>query len=440
MLLSINMSKYVKSQEALPAGLHIWDPLPTQTAIAETKIMDFHPLSSLDSSDTIDFVIPAIQKYMLDRVEILVDIRVRTAAGEQPGAGHQVSVVPHLVAALWRNVDVNIGGVSLVQSFDNSYAMFQFWETVTHNTAGCSSLLWQKEGLLLDSVTSKADSENLVYFVEAPAVAVNEHGKKRAERIAQGVSVSLISDLNVSLFKQEKLLPPNLEIHVSLTKNYSEFILMESDTTTEKVVFDKVVLRCTFQRPIDMVVNLIEERLARENAIYHADKSVLSTHSISQGAQEFTIDNVFNGILPYCFLIGVQDRRAFGRSRSRNPFSLYPIYKVQLFVNGQDHFPRPIERTQHEYAIMYDTFLKQTGYANNGDTMVQQHYRAYPAMAFDLSTDKTPNQQSLNLVHSGTARLTIELDAPAPENRVLMVLAWYEQIVEISADRQVTII
>ena len=433
------MTKYVKSQEALPSNLHIWDPRPTQTAIAETKIIDFYPISSLDSSDTVSFVIPAIQKHMLDRVEILTDIRVLTTTNTNPPANNSVSVAPHLAAALWRNVDVNIGGVSLVQSFDNSHAMFQFWETVIHNTDGCHALLWQKEGLRLDSVTSKADSENVVFF-GAVAELVNANGKSRAKRIAAGAKVSLISDLNVSLFKQEKLLPSNLEIRLSLTKNYSEFILLSAATSTNKVVFDKVTLRCTFQKPVDMVLNILEERLAQENAIYHADKGMLSTHAISEGALEFTIDNVFTGVLPYCFLIGVQDRRAFGKERTKNPFSLYPIFKVQLFINGQDHFPSPIERTEDEYGVMFDTFLKQTGYANNGDTMLHAHYPAYPAMAFDLTADKTQNQHNLNLTRTGTVKLTITLDEDAPANRVLMVLAWYDQIIEISKDRTVTII
>ena len=434
------MTKYIKSREALPSNLHIWDPLPTQTAIAETKIMDFYPISSLDSSDTVDFIIPAIPKYMLDKVEILTDLRVLTAAGTNPAVDANVSTAPHLAAALWRNVDVNIGEISIMQSFDNSYAMFQFWETVLHNTDGCHAMLFQKEGLLLDRVMSKANSENVVYFPTGDAVAVNRIGKMRAERIAEGTTVSLISDLNVTLFNQEKLLPSNLQVLVRLTKNYSEFILLSAAENTSKVVFDKVVLRCTFQRPIDMVLHLIEERLAQENAIYHADRRALSFHPISEGATDFTIDNIFNGTLPYCFLVGVQDRAAFGRTRTKNPYSLHPMHKIQLFIDGQDFFPRPIERTTAEYAVMYDTFLKQVGYANNGDTLLHASYQAYPAMAFDLTADKTRNQQSLNLVKRGTARLSLELGAQAPANQVLMVLAWYEQIIEISKDREITII
>ena len=64
------MTKYVKSREALPSNLHLWESAPTQTVIAETKTVDFYPTSSIESSDTVSFVIPPMQKYMLDKVEV----------------------------------------------------------------------------------------------------------------------------------------------------------------------------------------------------------------------------------------------------------------------------------------------------------------------------------------------------------------------------------
>lgn len=433
------MTKYVKSQEALPSTLHLWETVPTQTAITETNVMDFYPTSALDSSDTVSFIIPALQKYMLDKVEIVSEIRVLSSTGTNPEDKNNVSTAPHLAAILWRNVDVNISGVSLSQSFDNSYAMFKFWDTVLHNREGSHPVLRQKEGLLLDWVYSKAHSEDVVYYPEN-GKATNGNGVDRAERIKLGRKVCLVSDLNVSIFKQDKLLPPGTEISINLTKNFSETILLSQLDNTCKVVFDKVLVRCTFQRPNDVILNLIEERLARHNAIYHADKKVLSFHSISRGAQEFTIDNVFNGILPYFFIIGIQDRTAFGKKRDKNPYSLYPMKKIQLFLNGQEHFAKPVERTIHDNTNMYDMFLNQSGFMNGGDTLLSHYYDCYPAMAFDLTQDKSQNQNNLNLVKSGVARLTIELNEEAPANRVLMVLAWYEQIVEITKDRQVFLV
>ena len=124
------------------------------------------------------------------------------------------------------------------------------------------------------------------------------------------------------------------------------------------------------------------------------------------------------------------------RTRNKNPFSLYPIKKVQLYTNGSEHFPKPIERTLSEYGMMYHTFLDEVGYPNNGDTLIHAHYNCYPAMAFDLTPNKNINN-TLNLTQQGTCRLSLELFNEA-QNCVLMVIAFYEQIVEISKDGEVT--
>ena len=430
---------YANSREALPANLHLWDTPATQTAILETKVWDIYPSNAIDSSDTISFVIPGTPKYMLEKVELISEIRVLNANLTAPAAKNSVSTAPHLAASLYRNVDVSIGGVSLTQSYDNSYAMVKFWTDMIHSRHSTYPLLSQKEGFTPDNVRSKADSENVEYFPEDGA-ATNHNGTIRAERIAQGQKVHLVSDFNVSLFKQDKLLPTGLDIRVNLTKNYSEFILLSAANKTEKVVFDSVILRCTFQRPTDVILNLINERLAKENARFHADKTILTFHPIAQGALELTIQNLFNGRLPFYFLIGVQDRAALARDRTKNPFSLYPLKKVQLYTNGVEHFSKPVEQTTHDNTFMWDMFLNQSGYINQGDTMLFDRYDTYPAMSFDLTQDKSVNAHGVNLSREGVARLTIGFEEETPANRVLMVLAWYEQIVEITKDRQVILV
>ena len=439
------MSKYVKSMEAMPSNLHLWGSLPTQTAIEEVKKLDFYPVSSIDYSDTIDFIIPKIPKLMLEHVEIVTNIRVLNADGTNPAANNNVSTVPDLAGSLWRNVDVSIGGVSITQSFDNSYTMARFWERVIHTQIATEHFIFMKEGLLLDHVHNKADSENVVFYPVAgegdviPKV-VNYNGRRRADRIAEGKTISIISDLNASLFRQEKLLPSNLSINISLTKNYSEFILLSAADRTEKVVFDKVILRCTFHKPIDVVLNVIEERLSQEAAIYHADKTELTFQNISEGAQDLTFDNLFTGQLPYCFIVGVQDRAAYGKSRNRNPYTLHSFAKVSLFLDGVEHFPRPVEMIHDEHGMMYNAFLQGIGYINGGDTLMHSHYKAHQVMSFDLTQDNSQNQKYLNLAKTGTARLQIDLGYAAEQNLVLMVLAWYDRILEINQAREVRVI
>lgn len=437
------MTKYFKSPEGLPSQLHLWDPLSTQTAIMETKKVEIYPNNSLDSSDTVSFTIPAMQYYMLEKVQIVTELRVLTENGENPPKGANVSTAPHLAASLWRNVEVDSGGVSITQSFDNSYSMFKFWDDVIHYNNDSHPLMKLKEGLNLDSVGGKHDSEDLSFFPPKPDQDTpapepkNKSGQERAIMIEEGKTVYLVSEFNTPLFKQGKLLPTGMQFNVKLTKNFPGSILLAEETNDYLVHFDKVALRCTYQRPADPILNILEDRLSKENAIYHADRKVMYVRPVPR-SRTIEVDNLFNGPLPYFFLVGVQDRRALGKARSKNQFSLHMVKRAQLYINGQEHFARDLQMSDHLETNMMTEFVEQTG--SKGDSFVVHHFRVYPVVAFDLTQDKSQNQNGLNLGRHGNVRIALETLKEPEEDQVLVVLAWYDQVIEISKDRQLHLI
>ena len=140
--------------------------------------------------------------YMLDKVQILSEIRVLTVANENPAVRNNVSTAPHLAAALFKNVIVNIGGQQITQSFDQSYPMFKFWDDILHSRIGTLPRLEICEGLTPDDVDSKDNSENKLYFKSDETEPVNKAGVKRAQQIAQGHKVTLISDFNISVLSR----------------------------------------------------------------------------------------------------------------------------------------------------------------------------------------------------------------------------------------------
>ena len=165
---------------------------------------------------------------------------------------------------------------------------------------GSKAVTVNEERLLLDDTENKTESENVVYYGLADgAELVNKNGKKRADWLKNGNKICTVSNFNIPIFTQGQLLPPNLEIKVNLVKNDSSFILLAAANDTSKVVFEKVYLKCKFKQLADVVLNINEERLAKNNATYHADKKMLSYHPIPTGVDEVTIDNLFNGTLPY---------------------------------------------------------------------------------------------------------------------------------------------
>ena len=433
------MTKYERSNgNVIPSQLHMWDSLPTQTAIKGIKKLCIPPLNSIDASDTIDFRIEERSKLMLSRVEVVAKIRVLTDTDEKPAANANVSTVPDLSGALWRNVNVSIDGASITQSFDNSYAMAHFFDTVIHTKSSSQHYMFQKEGILLDHVSTKAQSENTEYF-PAAGNPVNCHVKMRAQRIAEGKEVTLISDLNISLFKQGRFILPNIPIDISLTNNESGFILLSAADNTHKVKFEKVYLQCTFYRPNDMILAEYDRKLLNnEPAIYHADQSILTFQNIPGGSTNPTFESLFSGELPYFFVVGVQDRAAFAKDRTKNPFPLHRFNRISLKIDGDDYFPKAVEFQNDEHGEMYHAFLDSIGYINSGDTLIGNFYKPHKLMGYDLTQDHTQNQTHLNLKRTGTVKLELTLDQPAV-NQVLVILAYYDRVIEIRKDRKIRV-
>ena len=137
-------------------------------------------------------------------------------------------------------------------------------------------------------------------------------------------------------------------------------------------------------------------------------------------------------------MIGVQTRGALCRDRSKNPFSLHKMKRIQLYIDGQQHFPQDIESTNDNFdTYMLSTFLEESGRINGGDSAIYYNYNTYPMFAFDLTPDKSQNQQCLNLQKSGAARLIVGFEEDTSADYILMVLAYYDQVIEITKDREV---
>ncbi|KAL5266316.1 hypothetical protein ACHWQZ_G003665 [Mnemiopsis leidyi] len=351
-------------------------------------------------------------------------------------------VVSNLANALWRSVDVVIGGQNILQSFDNSYNIGSWFDIVLNTPSYRSPYLLDKEVFLMDEATSKANSEDATIYPEEEAGArpppANKSALSRGKLIEGGKSVTLISDLNCSLFKTGKLLPSNLDVRLSLTKNYDGYVLLEEAAGTHKLKFDKCFLRVTMQQPTDFCLNLMEQKLLKTPALYQSEEGKVSFHSIPAGNALVTINNLFpQGKLPVMFTFGVQDRAAFGNARNKNPFTFHKIKKVQVYVDGKPHFPSAIQGT----TMQFDSFYQTIGYKTTGDCLINPtNYNIHPLFAVDLTADRTGNKHHLNLSRSGEVKLDIEFPAAAVEGLILLVYSYYDRIIEINSDRSLRVL
>ena len=135
------MAKFTQSLEAMTSNLHLWDVEHTQTAIKECKVIEYHPLASIHSSDTITFRIPEQENLWLDYVELYTDLKFKPDLNH----GDQVSVVSNLANSLFKNVSVSVNGIDFMQSFDNAYNISTWFNTALNTDPNREKeLLWNE--------------------------------------------------------------------------------------------------------------------------------------------------------------------------------------------------------------------------------------------------------------------------------------------------------
>lgn len=431
------MTKYINSDEAVTSNLMFFSPMHTQTSILSTNVYEVYPQTSLDFSDVIPFLIKAHPKQMIQGIEIVTNIRVLTATGENPPANTNVSVVSNLSHAIWRSVDVVVGGQNLMQSFDNSYNIGSWFNTVLNSDENRKDYLFRKQLFLMDNVETKANSENTNFYPDHNAVPVNTAARRRADRIKRGQRVTLISDLDCSLFRTGKLLPSNLDVRIALTKNYSGYVLLEPANGTHKLVFDKCYLRVTVQQPTDFCLQLVEQKLKIQPAIYQAEQGVVNFFSLTAGTRTATINNLFpQGKLPIFFVIAISTRDCYGETRNKNPYTYHRINKIQVYIDSVPYFSSALSGNTQLFDNFYQSIGRKTA---GGSLLADPSFNSHHIIPVDLTADRNSNKHHLNLSRTGDVKVNLEAVENLPEGALLMCYSYYDRIIAIDSDRNVHI-
>jgi hypothetical protein len=294
-------------------------------------------------------------------------------------------------------------------------------------------VLFSNQGFLLDKGSDKATADS----------TSNTSAAKRAKLIGGqitttggGRSVTLISDLYCSLFKNPKLLIPGIEFTISLTKNKPEFLLM-ANTDDFKIVIERVYLNVTYVQPEAYYLSMLEEKLKKTPAIYDGHRTEISTFGIQSGVTKYQFNNLFRGPLPHFMVLCIQDRNAISGDYEANPFTFHPFKSIQVYINNREYFSDPLESSADDNTLMMNHFYKALGYDVKGTCLINRdNFRAHFMVPVALSRDRTVKFHH-NLQEVADFKVEITFDNAVKENQVLMVYAVYDQIIKIDKDRNV---
>lgn len=429
---------HTASSECLRSELDLWVVPPTQTALESTHWIPYKPLTTLDSSNTVEFSIPGVGHEYIDPAHTLLYIKAKIvkADGSDIVAGDNSDATPvnYPLHALWSQVDVSLNQKVISHS------------SMTYSYRAYIEALLNYDRSAKDShLTQRMWYQDTAGHFDSLDATENLGLAWRRARTANSRVWECMGPLHIDFFNQDHFLINNVEMRIKLIRNRDAFTLMSTAGTEKIKLLDATLyIRKVAVSPSIMLAHA--QALEKSPAKYPVNRVDIKTVTITQGLRDKNLDNLFMNQLPQRVIIGFIDNRAFNGDFTLNGFNFqhFDVNYVSLMVDGHPVPSQPLtpDFENNLYMECYNTLFSGTGlhWKDEGNNISFTDYaKGSTLLAFDLSPDLSASEPHWNLQKQGTLRLELKFAKPLPAPINCLVYAEFQNLVEIDKHRNVVV-
>jgi len=413
---------------------------PTQTSIQSSRWSEYLPISTIQGTTPLEFVLEGSGSDYLDLSSVLLHLRVKLVQpnGDDLAADSTAGPINLLLHSIFSQVDVSLNNV-LVSSSTNTYAYRSYIETLM--SYGTDA----KKSQFTSELYYRDDPGRMNSILRAPADGQNPNDglQKRRNFTAESREVDLMGRLHCDLFLQSKYLVNEVSIKLKLIRNSHEFVTMGADS---KLV---ITYAAIYARKIKLSPSVFlahAKALETASAQYHLKRVVCKSIAIPRGLRDSQHEKIFTGNIPTRIIIGLVDNAAYNGSREHNPylFHHYNLSEAGIFVDGQlENTMKPIEMSfaNNRYIRAYSSLFSGTGkqFGDEGIDINRTEYsQGYTLLAWDMTADAAENDH-LNLIKNGSVRLSLKFSEALPHTVSCIVYAEFDSLLSIDKHRQVIV-
>ena len=455
---------------------------PTQQSLERGRWIDYAPLSSVQNPDSaITFLIAGTDEYIdLSKTILTVTGKVTLKDGTTKLAGggqSNVAPVNNFLHSLFRQVDVYLNGKQVTPAM-GTYAYCSYVETllnydVSAKESQFSSALYYKDTAgEMDSNGSLPSSKTITYVeadtrdggtqakkfsLSVPGIG-NQGFAKRSKFIRNGNQFVLSGPIFADIFMTDRLLLNMLDLKVVLNHSTDDFCLMEigndSDPIKPRVKLTDVVLKIRKVKVDQPISDGVERMLKQTPALYPIRRVECKILTIPEQLPNIRQDNIFSGIIPKSFVVGLVHVDAYNGVYGKNPYNFahFGVTNISLTANGQEipfkqltlKYPKdskgkvnPATDDELDFDEAYNTLFSGTGkiYSNAGLDITRDDYPGgFALYAFDLTPDMCNSSDYFNTVQRGSLSLALTLEKQ--DHAIGMVCYGdFENVIRIDAER-----
>ena len=320
---------------------------PTQQSLERGRWIDYAPLSSVENANSaITFLIAGTDEYIdLSKTILTVTGKIMKKDGTTKlDSNDQSNVAPvnNFLHSLFRQVDVYLNGKQVTPAM-GTYAYRSYIETllnydVSAKQSQFSSALYYKDTAgQMDKVGALASLKSFNYqkpggqgnvgIDASDKLYVPESGNvgfaKRHQFIKGGNRFVLSGPIFSDIFMTDRLLLNMMDVKVVLNRSSDAFSLMDlNDPAIEpKVQLTDVVLKVRKVKVDQSVSDGVERMLKQTPALYPVRRVECKILTIPANQPNTRQDNIFSGIIPNSFVVGLVHVDASTGEYGKNPYN-----------------------------------------------------------------------------------------------------------------------
>ena len=454
---------------------------PTQQSLERGRWIDYAPLSSVENPNSaITFLIAGTDEYIdLSKTILTVTGKITKKDGTSKlDSNDQSNVAPvnNFLHSLFRQVDVYLNGKQVTPAM-GTYAYRSYIETllnydVSAKQSQFSSALYYKDtagkmdetGALpatktLNYRTAQGSGSSTDGSVTYYSTGTGNQGfAKRHQFIKNGNRFVLSGPIFSDIFMTDRLLLNMMDLKVVLNRSSDAFSLFEkgnSPAIEPKVQLTDVVLKVRKIKVDQSVSDGVERMLKQTPALYPIRRVECKILTIPANLPNVRQDNIFSGIIPNSFVVGLVHVDATTGEYDQNPYNFqhFGVTSVSLTANGQEipfklltlKYPKdadgkinPSNDTELDFDEAYNTLFSGTGkiYSNAGLDITREDYPGgYALYAFDLTPDMCKSADYFNTVQRGSLTLALTFEASHDHAIGMVCYGDFENIIRIDSER-----
>ena len=432
------MFLYDRAEEGFEPSLNLFQSPPVNTAVYQREYVSYRPITQISRGSPIVFSIPGSSSQYKDLRKTILHIkaRIRKADGTPVTASDEVGFCNLTLQSLFRQVDVNFQHKTLSSSTGQNYGYKSYFDTL---------LKFEIDPKLSQLQAGLYYKDTGGFMDESSPSGGNAGLMERSSFTNDGEYVSLEGPLHLDICQQDRLIINGVQIDFKLLPTTDSFVLM-CPSGSEQYYFEigEAVLKVCQVKLNPGVLVSHGERIKQTPAIYPHMRSDLRAFNIQSGSLTWSADDLFQNQAPSRVVVGMVTSKAYAGSYQSNPYNFqhFNCSFMSLSVDGKSLPSEPFQCDfdKDQFVSAYLSLFTGVGKfdQNEGNFITRSDFSSgYSVFLFDVSGRR--GKECLDLVKTGSTRLSIRFDKALQETVTCLVYSSFPNMIQIDEARNIVL-